>query len=53
MGEEWEDGVVYVGAMNIFRCCGYSGETTETYIKPMRFWMACKLACQTAVPSDT
>ena len=31
MGEEWEDGVVYVGATNIFRYCSYSGETTDAH----------------------
>ena len=32
---------------------GYSEGTVETYTKPIRFWMACRFACQTAVPSDT
>jgi hypothetical protein len=52
MREEWEDGVVYVGTTNVFRFRSYTKEMAVTYTKPMRFWIPCRLACQTAVPSD-
>ena len=51
MGEEWEDGVIYVRTTNVFRQCIIKKGTAETHTKPMRFWMPCRLACQIAVPS--
>lgn len=50
--KEGDDGVVHVGpGVDAVRCGVHW--MNGTHKAPMRFWMACMLACQSAVPSPT